>query len=319
MGEGYADLMPDDRWRSDPLSAADLAAFAAAVELGSVRGAADALALTQSAATKRIQRLERRVELTLLERGRFGVKPTEAGGVLYPEARRALDALTHAAVALDQLRAGSAVRLSLSASQTTGEFLVPGWLAAFRAVQPDVQARVHISNSASVVADIREGRAEIGFVEGVDALDGLQALTLQRDEIVAVVAPGHPWAGRRGVPAGALTAPGNPYVTRELGSGNRSVAAAGLAGIGIALSPTMETTSNQSIKRALLDVPGAFALLSELAVEDEVRAGTLCRLPVRGVDLHRDLKAISRRRPALSGPARGFWRALGEIAARPRP
>lgn len=317
--------MPDARWRSDPLSAADLAAFAAAVELGSVRGAADALALTQSAATKRIQRLERRVGLTLLERGRFGVKPTEAGGVLYPEARQALDALTHAATALDELRAGSAVGLSLSASQTTGEFLVPGWLATFRATQPDVRARVHISNSPSVVADIREGRAEIGFVEGVDALDGLQVLTLQRDEIVAVVAPGHPWATRRGVPAAALAGPGVSYVTRELGSGNRSVAAAALAEIGITLSPTMETTSNQSIKRALLDMRSRppFALLSELAVEDERRAGSLIVLRVRGVDLRRDLRAICRRRPVLSGPARGFWKALSALAQlthdRPQP
>ncbi|MCW3046932.1 MAG: hypothetical protein JWO74_1216 [Solirubrobacterales bacterium] len=46
---------------ADPLPGRDLAAFVTAVESGTVQGAADALQLTQSAATKRLQALERRV------------------------------------------------------------------------------------------------------------------------------------------------------------------------------------------------------------------------------------------------------------------
>src|SRR5699024_2269570 len=76
-----------------PLSGAELSAFVAAVETGSVHGAADALDLTQSAVTKRLQSLERRTGLRLLERGRFGTRPTEAGRVLHPQARRALESL----------------------------------------------------------------------------------------------------------------------------------------------------------------------------------------------------------------------------------
>jgi DNA-binding transcriptional LysR family regulator len=72
---------------SEPLSARDVATFAAAVETGSIQAAADALALTQSAATKRIQRLERRLGVTLLDRGRYGVRPTDAGRSLYPDAK----------------------------------------------------------------------------------------------------------------------------------------------------------------------------------------------------------------------------------------
>ncbi|MBA2636914.1 MAG: LysR family transcriptional regulator, partial [Solirubrobacterales bacterium] len=46
---------------AEPLAGRDLVAFVAAVEAGSVQGAADALQLTQSAATKRLQSLERRL------------------------------------------------------------------------------------------------------------------------------------------------------------------------------------------------------------------------------------------------------------------
>ena len=60
----------------DPLSGRELAAFVTAVESGTVQGAADALALTQSAATKRLQALERRVGYPLLERTAQGVRAT---------------------------------------------------------------------------------------------------------------------------------------------------------------------------------------------------------------------------------------------------
>src|ERR1700729_1220149 len=70
----------------DPLSSRELAAFVAAVETGSVQGAAEALDLTQSATTKRIQALERRLGVALLRRGRRGVRPTQEGRALFPEA-----------------------------------------------------------------------------------------------------------------------------------------------------------------------------------------------------------------------------------------
>src|SRR3979409_2730379 len=78
---------------ANPMAGSELAAFVAAVEAGSVHGAADALQLTQSAVTKRIQALERRVGGRLFERGRFGVRPTELGRTVYPAAKRALEAL----------------------------------------------------------------------------------------------------------------------------------------------------------------------------------------------------------------------------------
>ncbi len=75
---------------ADPLPSAELAAFVVAVEAGSVHGAADALGLTASAVTKRLQSLERRTGVVLFDRGRHGLRSTSAGRVLYPEAKAAL-------------------------------------------------------------------------------------------------------------------------------------------------------------------------------------------------------------------------------------
>jgi DNA-binding transcriptional LysR family regulator len=293
---------------ANPLDGGQLAAFAAAVDAGSIHGAADALQLTQSAVTKRIQMLERRVGHRLFERGRFGVRPTELGCTVYPAAKRALEALGSVVELVELSRARGIVDLRLSASQTIGEFLLPGWLADFRRERPEVRPRLEVVNSHDALDAIRENRSEIGFIEGPDSPVGLQTLTVARDEIVVVVVAEHPWAaGRRAVTPRDLV--GEAYLAREEAAGTRAVATAALSRAGIELSPALEAASFQTLKRAL--VGGGFTLISRLTIEAEERAGVLVGLPVRGVDLHRELRAIHRRRPALSTAARAFWRWLG--------
>jgi DNA-binding transcriptional LysR family regulator len=295
-----------------PLSGSDLAAFAVAMEVGSVHGAADALALTPSAVTKRIQSLERRLGVQLFDRGRFGLRPTGAARLLYPDAKQALLALRRAETAVSEHRAQAAAVLSLAASHTIGEFLVPGWLAAFRAAQPALRAQVDIVNSTGVLAALRDRVADVGFVEGLDPLDGLEALTVLRDEIVVVVAAGHRWARRRSIAARELAA--EPYLTREAGSGTRAVAAAALAAAGVRLTPALEFASFQSLKRAV--AAGGFTLLSRLVVDAEVAAGTVRAVPLRDGGVHRELRAVRLpgRAPAA---AAAFWRWLEASAREP--
>jgi DNA-binding transcriptional LysR family regulator len=289
---------------ANPLAGSDLAAFVLAVEVGSVQGAADALELTQSAVTKRIHALERRLGASVLERGRFGVRPTELGRALYPQAKQALASLDAVAALADRSREDGAAPLHLISSLTIGEFLLPGWLAQFRELRPDIQPQLEIINSRGVLDAIREGRQEIGFVEGRDPLEGLQVLTVAHDEIVVAVASTHRWAGRRKLRAAELVS--EPYLTREVASGTRAVAHAALRQAGIELHPSLQMASAQSLKRTLAS--GGFTLVSQLAIEDERRAGTLAGVPVSDLDLKRELRAVSRRRPALTGAARAFWR-----------
>ncbi len=293
------------------LDPGELAAFVAAVESGTVGGAAEALELTQSAASKRLQGLERQLGVSLLERGRFGIRATDAGRLLYPEAKQVLASLSRAA-GIVTAYAAHAPTLRLAASHTIGGFLLPGWLAGFRSAElTPPRAQVEIVNSQGVLASVRGGHVDVGFIESLDAVDGLESLTIQHDEIVAVVAAGHPWSRRHTVPMDALAT--EPYLTRERGSGTRAVAAAALARAGgPGLEPTLETASTQSLKRAVLD--GGFTLISLLAVDAEINAGTLVALRVAGPDLVRPLRAVRRRRPAPDANAKRFWRYLSELS-----
>jgi DNA-binding transcriptional LysR family regulator len=289
----------------EPLHVPGLAAFVAVVESGTLHGAAHELGLTQSAVTKRIQALERQAGVTLLDRGRLGATPTETGRMVYPEAKQALALLARAAAVMDRANEVSAHALRIAASHTVGEFLVPRWLAAFRTSvdDPTLHAEVDVVNSRRVLAMVRAGEAEVGFVEGLDDLRGLESLLLRHDELVVVVAAGHPWARRRSV--GVRDLAGESYLTRERDSGTRAVATAALERAGVELEPALVTPSIQGLKRAVLD--GGFTLLSPVAVEGELTAGTLRTLPLRGADLRRELRAVRDRRPARGSAAGRLW------------
>lgn len=289
--------------QANPLAAGDLAAFVAAMEAGTINGAADALDLTQSAVTKRVQSLERRLGSELLTRGRLGVRPTADGRALYPEAKQALAALADAERAVTDRQQDADKYLSLAASHTVGEFLLPGWLAAFRHQGSTARPQVDVVNSPGVLEAVREGEAEVGFVEGLDPLDDLDSLVVYRDEIVVVVASGHPWTRRRTLQAADLAK--ERYVTREEGSGTRTVAAAALRAAHVEVVPALEMSSTESVKRAL--AAGGFSLLSLLAVQAEQRAGTLHVVNVPDLGLQRELHAIRLRRGRSRRAAASLW------------
>jgi DNA-binding transcriptional LysR family regulator len=290
----------------------DLEAFVAAIEAGTMGGAADALDLTQSAVTKRIARIEAQLGSQLLERGRFGVRPTAAGGALYPEARRALETLRRATDLVRAERAARHETLRITASHTVGEYLLPDWLAAHRRAGGARHATMRIANSPAVLEAVREGEADLGFVEHGGEAVGLETLLVGRDELVVVVAGTHRWAGRRTIAARELA--GEPYVTREPASGTRTVAEDALAAVGVTLRPALEAQSLETVKRSVAGGDG-FSLLSPLAVAHEVEAGQLATRRVRGADLRRELRAVRRRPlsavPGTQGdPARQLWRWL---------
>ena len=132
---------------------------------------------------------------------------------------------------------------------------------------------------------------------------------LARDEIVVVVAAGHRWARRSSLaPAELLT---DAFVSREEGSGTRRVADDALRGAGVELEPALQAASSQSLKRMVAE--GGFTLLSRRTIEAEQAAGTLRAVPVDGVDLARDLRAVIAAARA-SPPVRRLWRWLEALA-----
>lgn len=260
-------------------------------DLGSLSAAAAALGLAQPNASRSLSRLERRLGTRLIDRGSRGSEPTAAGQVAIEHARRVLDATDDL---VEQVRtAAGEGRVRIIASQTVAERLMPVFLAALAADLPGVPASFEVDNSTGVLAAVRRGRADIGFVEGAEEPAGLGSLVIGKDRLVAVVAPGHAWAHdpqvrMDGVDADLLAA--TALVVREEGSGTREVLRQALAPRSLA-DPALVLHSNAAVRTAVAGGAGP-AVLSELIVDADLRDGTLVSVPVRGVELHRLLRVV---------------------------
>jgi molybdate transport repressor ModE-like protein len=271
----------------------------AVARLGSLGGAARELGITQPAASSRIRSMERQLGVALVDRSPRGSRLTDAGALVTDWARRIVEAAEAFDVGAQALRDRRDSRLRVAASMTIAEYLLPGWLLALRAQRPDTAVSLLAGNSATVAEQLLSGEADLGFVEGVDVPHGLDSAVIARDRLIVVTAPAHTWA-RRQKPLAASELAATPLILREMGSGTRQVLDSALGGLA---RPLIELSSTTAVKAAAVSGAGP-AVLSELAVGEELAMRRLVRVPVEGVALARDLRAVwpTGHRPA--GPAR---------------
>ncbi len=262
--------------------------FVAVAERQHVTRAAEALNLAQSAVSAAVAGLEGRHGAKLFHRVGRGIALTEAGTLFLDEARAVLARAAAAELALSEL--GGLVRgtLSVMASQTISGYWLPRHLVAFRRRHPGIAVRLAIGNTAEVAAAVLGGTADLGFVEGALSDSLLVGQRVARDQLIVVVAPGHPWAGRSGFDPAELTT--SEWVLREPGSGTRSAFESALAGLGAGpLRVALELPSNEAVRGAVEAGLGATALSASVAAPS-LEAGLLVE-----VDLplpERDFTAI---------------------------
>jgi len=269
-------------------------------DLGSLGAAARAAGVAQPNASRAIRQLEKRFGVTLLERSPRGSSLTAQGTVIVHWARQVLaeaEQLLDAAAALQVEREA---HLTVAASMTVAEYLLPAWLGTLRKVNPEVRIQLLVCNSLQVLEHITDGSCDIGFVEGPSVPDGLNKATVARDRLVVVVHPSHPWARRRRVLTMAELA-ATPLLEREPGSGTRRTVDLALAEFARA-APLLELGSGAAIRTSALNGVGP-AVISTLAVSNVLESGELRTVEVADLDLHRTLRAVWRGPRKLAGPA----------------
>lgn len=267
---------------------------------GSIGRAAQAEGISQPAASKRLALLERQLGVHLVDRTAAGSTLTAEGRVVVDWARRVLATVDQLWEVVGSLRHRTSSDLNLAASMTIAEHLVPRWLLELRVTHPDLHVGLRVANSEHVQELVVAGDADLGFVEGPSVDRRLRTRQVDVDRLAVVVVPDHPWVRRRvGVRRAELLS--TPLVTREPGSGTRLTLDRMLDPENPA-KPLLELGSNEAVKAAVVAGAGA-AVLSVLAVADDLATGRLVEVRVQDLDLHRRLRAVWRRGHPLSEPS----------------
>ncbi|MBE7203843.1 MAG: LysR family transcriptional regulator [Parafilimonas terrae] len=264
--------------------------FVAVAERCHVTRAAEALHMAQSAVSAAVAALEGRHGAKLFHRVGRNIVLTEAGTLFLQEARAVLarsQAAERVLAELGGLRRGT---LTIQASQTIASYWLPRHLVAFRRAYPGIDIHLRVGNTAEVAKAVHDGAADLGFVEGRIDDPALLVETVARDQLVIVVAPGHPWADGRAVAPSDW--PDSEWVLREQGSGTRSMfeAAARAAEVLDRLPVVFELPSNEAVRGAVEAGMGATAISASVAAPS-IEAGLLARvasaLPERAFTLVR--------------------------------
>lgn len=274
----------------------------AVARLGSLGAAARERGISQPAASARMRAMERQLGVALLERSPRGSRLTETGTLVTDWALRIVESSEAFDAGVRALLERRDARLSVAASMTVAEYLLPGWLIALRDARPDTAVSMRAGNSLEVARMLRAGEADLGFVEGLAVPEGLDGAVIARDRLLVVTAPAHPWARRRR-PLAPRELARTPLILRERGSGTRQVLDSALDEYGGLTEPLLEVSSTTAVKSATADGAGP-AVLSELAVGEELSARRLVEIPVDGPRLTRALRAVWPTGTRPAGPAR---------------
>ncbi len=273
-------------------------------DLGSISAAARAERISQPSASKRIQVLEQRLRLELLDRRTQGAVLTAHGQMVTEWSRAVVDAVDRLVTGSRALSTEAGGQLSLAASQTVAEYLVPTWLNEFRHRGHHPPVKLRVANSQEVIAAVRSREVDLGFVETPTIPADLSRRRVGTDRLVLVASPQHPLAQRRR-PVSAAELATMPLASREGGSGTRETLRRAI-GQDMA-APAVELDSNAAVK-VLVTSADYPAVLSELALANELRDGRMVEIPVRDLNLHRILRAVWRRGSTPRGAASEFLR-----------
>ncbi len=284
--------------------------FNTVVQAGSFSGAAERLLLTQPAVSQHIQDLEAGLGTPLFHRSRRGVELTDAGATLHRYARAIFSLVAEAEAAVTDVRNLNDGQVRVGATPGAGVYLLPDWVQAFRSRYPKLSVMLRTGVTSEVVADLRQGRLELAFVEGevdVAEADALRLLAVRDEEQFVVVGRKHPWWGRTETTPAALA--GQTWIVRQRNSQTRIWLDETLQRHGIQPAIGAEFDSLESIKRAVA-LGGCLTVLPEYVMRAELEMGSLHAIAVEGRPFQRTLKLLWN--PALpwTPVARAFLRSL---------
>lgn len=259
-----------------------LRVFLSVAERGHVTRASQVLNLSQSAVSASIAALQNQHGVRLFDRVGRSIELTEAGRLFVNEARSVLARAEAATLVLEDLAKETRGRLRIRASQTVASYWLPAKLIELHDSNPGIELGFEVANTAQVEKAVRDGAADIGFVEGEIDQQELNRRVVAEDVLVMVMAPDHPLAQRKEIKPSDY--PGLEWILREPGSGTRSEFIRHLEKAGYApahLNIAMELPSNEAVLAAIAS-GNKVSVLSRRAATDAYLCGRIKLFPLRG-------------------------------------
>jgi DNA-binding transcriptional LysR family regulator len=256
-----------------------LKVFHTVARLLSFTKAAEALHMTQPAVTFQVRQLEEYFNTRLFDRTHNKVSLTPAGERVAEFAERIFDLYSEMENTVRDLTGEIRGALTIGASTTIAEYMLPALLGEFKHQYPDINLRLKVSNSEGIVSMVEHNVIDLGLVESPVSNKNLIVEVCHDDQLVVVTAPGHELE-KRGGKVRAADIVGYPFVSREEGSGTRDFIMQYLLEANVNpgdLDICLELGSPEAIKGAV-EAGMGITIISRSIIGKELKLNTLCEL-----------------------------------------
>jgi len=256
-----------------------LKVFHTVARLLSFTKAAEALHMTQPAVTFQVRQLEEYFNTRLFDRTHNKVNLTPAGEKVSEFAERIFDLYAEMENSVRDLTGEISGALTIGASTTIAEYMLPALLGEFKNRYPDINLRLKVSNSEGIVSMVEHNVIDLGVVESSVSNKNLIVEVCHDDQLVVVAAPDHELV-KRGGKVRAAEILKYPFVSREEGSGTRDVVMQYLVDQQVnpnEMNLCLELGSPEAIKGAV-EAGMGITIISRSIIDKELKLNTLRHL-----------------------------------------
>jgi len=262
-----------------------LLTFVYVVEKQNFTRAAEALHITQSAVTLSIKTLEKEFGVKLLDRSNKYVRVTKPGEILYYHAKEILSLYNRMNRLIDDLSNSASGPISIGASYTFGEYLLPKIVSLFNKTYPLIDPNISIRNSKRVISQLLRGELDLGIIETVDNQPKLHIHSFAQDEMVVIVSKGHPLASESEVKLEDLYS--ETWIIREVGSGTHQAIQKLFSDNAFYPEKVRLFGSSQIIKESV-EAGLGISILSKYIIRKEITLQTLRSLKIKNYPILRN-------------------------------
>lgn len=285
----------------------DLRLFLAVAEAGSITHGAASASLSLAAASERLREMEATAGVRLLDRGRRGVTPTEAGEALLHHVRLILHQTAQMRGELGQFATGLRATIRMLANTAAVSELLPARLQPWLAAHPQVDIDLRERQSADIARSVALGYAELGVLSDAVETAGLSLRPFAIDRLVVVVAsdqgPGKTLTATPRLRLADLA--GQPYLALADGALQDHLAAQA-ARIGMQFRPRIRLRDFGDICR-MAGAGVGIGIVPETAARRFRRAAGIAVIPLDEPWATRNLSICTRADAPLTPQAQSLW------------
>lgn len=287
----------------------DLRGFLAVADLGSFRAASEALHLSQSALSRRIDKLEQALGVQLFERTTRKVELTTIGRGFVPRARNVLNELENALIGFHDLSHRLSGEVTIACVPSAVAYFLPEVIRQYHQQYPGIRIRVIDESSLAILTAVARGDADFGLTYIGTQDSDVTFLPLLEERFIVALRVGHPLAERMTLTWEDLA--GFDYISLAQGSGNRFLIDQALASHAVRPRWFCEVKHVPALV-SLVEAGLGIGVVPKLAMPPEGHP-TLITRPLANPSISRTIGLIQRRGRILSPVAQLLFDLLVSV------